>query len=318
MRGQRGGAAVTLGEALVSLRSGGPLAIGGQLTMHAAGAELNVAVALARLGHESSWGGVLGDDELGEFILRSLAAERVDASRVRRDSRPTGIMFLEARTPEVSRVFYNRRGSAGARLSPHDVDRILDRDLGWLHLTGITPALSDVARAAVLHAAELCRRRAVPFSVDINFRSKLWSPEEAAEVLPWLIEGAEVVIGSPAELALAAPEGATLEAAAEELLGTGVGEVVAKLGADGAQAFTPHGLLHAPAFPVRAVDTVGAGDAFTAGYLSARLDGDDVAGRLRRGCLLGAFAVGHLGDWEGLPRRDELALLDLGDGETHR
>jgi 2-dehydro-3-deoxygluconokinase len=66
------------------------------------------------------------------------------------------------------------------------------------------------------------------------------------------------------------------------------------------------------------VDTVGAGDAFTAGYLSARLDGDDVAGRLRRGCLLGAFAVGHLGDWEGLPRRDELALLDLGDGETHR
>jgi 2-dehydro-3-deoxygluconokinase len=280
--GPGGGAVVTLGEALVSLRSVGPLAIGGPLTMHAAGAELNVAVALARLGHESSWGGVLGDDELGEFILRSLAAERVDASRVRRDSRPTGIMFLEARTPEVSRVFYNRRGSAGARLSPHDVDHILDRDLAWLHLTGITPALSDVARAAVLHAAERCRRRAVPFSVDINFRSKLWSTDEAAEVLPWLIEGAEVVIGSPAELALAAPDGATLEAAAEELLCTGVG------------------------------------DAFTAGYLSARLDGEDVAGRLRRGCLLGAFAVGHLGDWEGLPRRDELALLDLGDGETHR
>lgn len=318
MSGPAQGAVVTLGEALVSLRSVGPLAIGGPLTMHAAGAELNVAVALARLGHASSWGGVLGDDELGEFLLRSLAAERVDTSGVRRDSRPTGIMFLEARTPEVSRVFYNRGGSAGARLSPHDVDRLLERDLAWLHLTGITPALSDVARAAVLHAAQMCRRRAVPFSVDVNFRSKLWSSDEAAEVLPWLIEGADVVTGSPAELALAAPAGTTLEAAAEELLGAGVGEVVAKLGPDGARAFTPHGILDAPALPVRAVDTVGAGDAFTAGYLSARLDGEDVAGRLRRGCLLGAFAVGHLGDWEGLPRRDELALLDLGHGETHR
>lgn len=312
------GAVATLGEALVSLRSSGPLAIGGALTMHAAGAELNVAVALARLGHPASWGGVLGDDELGEFILRSLAAERVDTAHVRRDSRPTGIMFLEARTPEVSRVFYHRSGSAGARLTPHDVDRLLDRDLAWLHLTGITPALSESARAAVLHAAQTCRRRSVAFSVDVNFRSKLWSAEEASEVLPWLIEGADVVIGSPEELALAAPEGKTLEAAAAELLGSGVGEVVAKLGAEGARAYTEAGTVNAPAFPVTAVDTVGAGDAFTAGYLSARLDGEDLAGRLRRGCLLGAFAVGHRGDWEGLPRRDELALLDLGDGETHR
>ncbi|BCT74586.1 ribokinase [Sinomonas cyclohexanicum] len=309
---------VTLGEALVSLRSVGPLTIGGPLSMHAAGAELNVAVALARLGYASSWGGVLGDDELGEFILRSLAAERVDTTHVRRDTRPTAIMFLEARTPEVSRIFYHRKDSAGARLSPHDVDRLLDRDLAWLHLTGITPALSEGARAAVLHAAQTCRRRSVPFSVDVNFRSKLWSEQEAAEVLPWLTEGAEVVIGSPEELALAAPAGKTLEAAAEELLASGVGEVVAKLGAAGARAFTGRHVLDAPAFPVRAVDTVGAGDAFTAGYLSARLDGEDVAARLRRGCLLGAFAVGHLGDWEGLPRRDELDLLDRGPGETHR
>jgi 2-dehydro-3-deoxygluconokinase len=154
--------------------------------------------------------------------------------------------------------------------------------------------------------------------VDVNFRSKLWSPDEAAEVLPWLIEGADVVIGSPEELALTAPDGAGLDDAAAELLGTGVGEVVVKLGAAGARAYTAGRVLDAPALPVRAVDTVGAGDAFTAGYLSARLDGEDVSGRLRRGCLLGAFAVGHPGDWEGLPRRDELALLDLGRGETHR
>lgn len=312
------GTVVTFGEALVSVRSARPLAIGSPLTMHAAGAELNVAVGLARLGHAASWGGVLGDDELGEFLLRSLAAERVDASRVRRDARPTGVMFLEARTPDVSRVFYHRKGSAGAELTPHDVDRLLERDPAWLHLTGITPALSEGARAAVLHAAETCRRRSVPFSVDVNFRSKLWSAPEAAGVLPRLIEGADVVIGSPEELVLVASEGKTSEAAAAELLSRGVGEVVVKLGAAGARAYTAQGPFTAPAFPVRAVDTVGAGDAFTAGYLSARLDGEDVEGRLRRGNLLGAFAVGQLGDWEGLPRRDELGLLDLGQGETHR
>lgn len=109
---------VTLGEALVSLRSVGPLTIGGPLSMHAAGAELNVAVALARLGYASSWGGVLGDDELGEFILRSLAAERVDTTHVRRDTRPTAIMFLEARTPEVSRIFLPPQGFGGRAAVP--------------------------------------------------------------------------------------------------------------------------------------------------------------------------------------------------------
>jgi 2-dehydro-3-deoxygluconokinase len=68
--------------------------------------------------------------------------------------------------------------------------------------------------------------------------------------------------------------------------------------------------------PVTSIDTVGAGDAFTAGYLSALLDGADVAGRLQRGALTGAFAVSTAGDWEGLPGRAELALLGSTPGGT--
>jgi 2-dehydro-3-deoxygluconokinase len=311
------GVVLTLGEALVSLRTRGPLALGGALTMHAAGAELNVAIGLARLGHRAAYGGVVGEDELGAFILRTLAAEGVEAGGVRRDPRPTGTLFLEARTPDVSRVFYHRAGSAGAQLAPDDVDRLLDRDLAWLHLTGITPALSEDARAATLRAAAACRRRAVPFSVDINFRSKLWSGREASGVLPRLVEGAEVVIGSPEEIALAVP-GTGPHDDAGALLAQGVADVVVKLGAAGARAFTAAGTHAAPALPVTALDTVGAGDAFTAGYLSARLDAEDVPARLARGCALGAFAVGSVGDWEGLPRRDELGLLASGRGETQR
>ncbi|WP_422935218.1 sugar kinase [Sinomonas sp. P47F7] len=314
------GVVLSLGEALVSLRSGAPLALGGPLTMHAAGAELNVAVGLARLGHASAWAGVIGDDELGTFVLRSLAAENVDTAGVRRTSLPTAVMFLEARTPDVSRVFYHRAGAAGTALGMHDVDRILDRDVAWLHLTGITPALSEGARAATLHAAQICRDRGTPFSLDVNFRSKLWSATDAETVLPWLAEGAAVVIGSEDELGLVAPCGAvdSVDSAAAELLAAGAEDVVVKLGARGAAAYTAGGRVEAPAFEVSVRDTVGAGDAFTAGYLSARLERLDVPARLRRGTALGAFAVGSHGDWEGLPRRDELGLLDTESGETHR
>jgi 2-dehydro-3-deoxygluconokinase len=69
---------------------------------------------------------------------------------------------------------------------------------------------------------------------------------------------------------------------------------------------------------VPVIDTIGAGDAFTAGYLSAILDGLDLGDRLARGCALGAFAVAHTGDWEGLPTRDQLMLLDVPEGEPLR
>ncbi|HET6269257.1 MAG TPA: PfkB family carbohydrate kinase, partial [Arthrobacter sp.] len=131
---------------------------------------------------------------------------------------------------------------------------------------------------------------------------------------------ASIVIASDDELGLlagapgAAPAppadtDAAEAALAAGLLERGVREVVVKRGAAGAGVHTADGRREAPAVPVTSIDTVGAGDAFTAGYLSALLDGEDVAGRLRRGTLAGAFAVSTAGDWEGLPRAEELALL---------
>lgn len=106
---------------------------------------------------------------------------------------------------------------------------------------------------------------------------------------------------------------------AAELLGRGVLDVVVKRGAAGAGVYTAAGRLEAPAVPVTSIDTVGAGDAFTAGYLSALLEGLGTAERLRRGTLAGAFAVSSAGDCEGLPTAAELALLGaVPDGGTQR
>ncbi|MFC0457446.1 sugar kinase [Arthrobacter liuii] len=318
---------LTFGESMVSLRSAGPLAAGGTLNMQVAGAESNVAIGVARLGHTAAWAGAVGPDPHGEFILKQLRGEGVRVHHSVHPDRSTGVMFLEQRTADLSRAFYYRAGSAGATISPGDVAAALDTGARILHLTGITPALSPDARAAVEYAAERAAPDGTVVSLDVNYRGKLWSRDEARAVLRPLVRHATIVIASDDELDLIAPPqaGSGLAgppadeaSAATRLLEAGVREVVVKRGAAGAAVYSADGRLEAPAIAVTCVDTVGAGDAFTAGYLSALLDGEDVAGRLHRGILAGAFAVSTRGDWEGLPRRDELALLDAARGSTQR
>ncbi|MGW0432485.1 sugar kinase [Micromonospora sp. NPDC003197] len=302
---------LTLGEAMVSFRSAGPLAAGGALSMHLAGAESNVAIGVARLGHRSAWVGRVSTDELGEFVLRQLRSEGVGVGDVRRDAeRPTGLMFLEQRTVDLTRVQYHRAGSAGSALHTDDLREPLAVGARILHVTGITPALSDSANSAMHWAVETATAAGTLVSLDVNYRARLWSREQARAALTPLASHASIVIASADELDLVGEPGADESTVAASLLDQGAEAVVVKLGSAGARAHTPDGVRHAPALPVTAVDTVGAGDAFTAGYLSGRLDGLDVAGCLHRGVTLGAFAVSGHGDWEGLPRRDELSLLD--------
>ncbi|MFG2646741.1 sugar kinase [Streptomyces sp. NPDC048436] len=316
---------LTLGETMVALRGSGPLKLGGSMDVSIAGAESNVAIGLARLGHSTRWAGAVGDDEAGELVLRTLRAEGVDVSGATRDpDAPTGLILFEPRLPDVTRVHYYRAGSAGSRLTAAAVEAAFATPgpPRVLHLTGITPALGPAALDACRRALELAREHGTTVCLDVNFRSRLWSREEAAAVMRSWIPYVDVLIASDDELPLCvAPEAAgTASGQAKALLGagTGIGEVVVKLGADGATAHTAEGELHAAARPVRAVDAVGAGDAFVAGYLSALLDGGDVAGRLDRAVTTGAFAVASHGDWEGAPTRVELGLLGAGAGTVVR
>lgn len=308
---------LTLGESMVSLRSGGPLSAGGTLSMHVAGAESNVAVGVARLGHRVSWAGVLGADPHGQFILRQLRSEGIEVRHREDPANSTGIMFLEQRTADISRAYYHRSGSAGSTLCPADVDRAFSGGARVLHLTGITPALSFEARQATEYAAERAAAEGILVSLDVNYRGKLWSREDARAALARIVPHASIVIASDDELDLVAvdhgsPGSSAVpeERMAQQLLGLGVREIVVKRGAAGASIHTAEGRGDVPAVPVTSIDTVGAGDAFTAGYLSAVLDGEDVAGRLQRGAVAGAFAVSTSGDWEGFPCAGELSLLD--------
>ncbi|MGY4542004.1 2-dehydro-3-deoxygluconokinase [Arthrobacter sp. UYNi723] len=320
---------LTFGESMVSLRSAGPLSAGGSLAMHVAGAESNVAVGVARLGHTVTWAGAVGADPHGEFILRQLRSEGIGMQCRVDPSRSTGVMFLEQRTADVTRAFYYRAGSAGSTISRDDVDSALGAGPRVLHLTGITPALSPEARKAFEYAAERAAADGVVVSLDVNYRSRLWTRDEARAVLGPVARHADILIASDDELDLVASAALSGSdslgyddaetALAASLLEQGVGEVVVKRGSAGAGVHTASGRFEAPAAAVTSIDTVGAGDAFTAGYLSALLDGEDVAARLQRGAVMGAFAVSTAGDWEGLPSRAELAMLGAtASGTTQR
>ncbi|WSF74252.1 sugar kinase [Streptomyces decoyicus] len=372
---------LTFGETMVALRGSGPLKLGGTMQVSIAGAESNVAIGLARLGHDVRWAGAVGEDEAGELVLRTLRAEGIGVSGAATDpGAPTGLLLFEPRLPEVTRVHYYRAGSAGSRLTAGVVERAFAAaPPRVLHLTGITPALSPTAHSAARHALQLAKDHGSLVCLDVNFRARLWTAEQAAGILREWIPYVDVLIASDDELPLCLPEGAggagspgeagppdeagspggshgideaqgvekaqgvegahgaegaqgaerapqgathgaaaTLASQAKLLLDLGVGEVVVKLGADGATAFTHGGSLHQPAKAVRAVDAVGAGDAFVAGYLSALLDDEEPAGCLERAVTTGAFAVASHGDWEGAPTRSELGMLGAPPGTVVR
>lgn len=310
---------VTLGEPMGLVRGTGvgPLRVGSPATVSFAGAECNVAIGMARLGHRAAYVGRVGDDLTGRIILDAVRAEGVDTANLAVDPEaPTGVMVREHRTADRLVASYARAGSAGSRLCPADVDEGLVRGARILHLTGITPALSATAHDAVLHALRLARDAELLVSLDVNHRSLLWSTERARSVLGALLPEVDLLFGGAEELTLLA-DGADPARLATELAAAGPREVVVKRGAAGAIAVVAGRAYDQPALAVTAVDPVGAGDAFVAGYLSALLDGGDVPGRLRRGAVCGAFAVSVPGDWEGLPHRRELHLLE-GEENVHR
>lgn len=311
---------LTLGETMgvaVTPR-GEPLQQATTARLHTAGAESTVAIGLSRLGVPACWVGVLGADPLGERVLRDLRAEGVvtDYARID-DTAPTGFMIRELRTAELTRVSYYRAGSAGSHLSADDIESAF-RGFSptMVHLTGITPALSESAANAVHRAVECAVTAGVEISLDVNHRPSLPGSAAAARAVVSLLPHVDVLFVGDDELHIVAAETRPEDAAAK-LASRGIREVVVKRGSAGAIALVDGELHQALAQPVAPVDFVGGGDSFVAGYLAASSEGLPVRDRLRWGTITAAYTIGSQGDWEGLPHRTELDLYD-GTSRTQR
>lgn len=301
---------LTFGETMALMRTEqvGPLAHTSTLSLGIGGSESNVAIGLQRLGVQTVWCGRVGADSLGSLVAREIRAEGVDVRAAVDRSAPTGLMIKERRTPATQRVSYYRCGSAGSRIAPEDIDEQLVSGATLLHVTGITPGLSSRAEATLRYAVDLARAHHVTVSFDLNYRATLWPPEAAQRVYQDIIPLADVVFAGDDEAAIAVGAGHP-EEAARRITALGPSQAVVKLGADGALALIDGTIFRQEAVPVDAVDTVGAGDAFVAGYLAELVAGREPQDRLITATITGAFACLVQGDWEGLPRRHELAML---------
>lgn len=301
---------LTFGEtmALMSSEQVGPLAHASSLSLGIGGSESNVAIGLQRLGVQAIWCGRVGADSLGNLVEREIRAEGVDVRIAVDPSAPTGLMIKERRTPATQRVSYYRAGSAGSRITPDDIDEQLISGAGLLHVSGITPALSPQAEATLRYAVDTARAHNVTVSFDLNFRGNLWSAEGARSVYQDIIPRADIVFAGDDEAAIAVGAGEP-EELARRIAALGPSQAVIKLGADGALALINGTLFRQEAVTVDTVDTVGAGDAFVAGYLAEFVTGRGPQDRLKTAAATGAFACLVPGDWEGFPRRHELSIL---------
>jgi 2-dehydro-3-deoxygluconokinase len=286
---------LALGETMLSLVAAGPLGEAEVLHVTHGGAESNVCEGLVRLGFRAAWVSRLGTDAAGDRVDAELHGAGVELRWLRRDpDRPTGLMLRDTE----GTVRYERSGSAASALSPSDLDGVPVEEAAAVFVTGITALLGEGPRAA----AEALLVRATGLRVvDPNLRSGLWGSGRAVELIGPLLAGADLVLGGEEELRAFAAGGSG-EALARSIAALGPSEVVVRRGSRGAGVLNPReGWLTTAPEAVPNVDPVGAGDAFTAGYLAARLAGASAEDRLEAGARCGAAVAASLGDTAGFP-----------------
>lgn len=279
-----------------------------------AGAEYNVAVGLARLEHTPAYCTRLGFDPLGERILRGMRQNHIATDLVMQtETAVTGFMMKSSTDQGDPDIAYYRKGSAASQITTHDIDALDLYGCERLHVTGIFPAVSASALAATKRLISRAKALELPVSFDPNLRPQLWESEKKmVATLNSLAEGVETVLPGLGEGEILTGRN-TPEGVAEFYHDLGVKNVVVKLGKEGAYFSEKGGQSgFSPAFPVRKkVDTVGAGDGFAAGVISALAEGETLEEAAFRGNVIGAVQITHRSDNEGLPTREELSKIIL-------
>lgn len=279
---------VTFGEAMIRLSPPGfrRLEQATNLDMSAGGAELNVAVALARLGHSAAWVSRLPDNALGRLCRNQARELGVDTSHILWSSDDRmGLYFVEfGAAPRASSVLYDRAASAISRVQPGQVDwpHVL-AGARWFHTSGITPALSDSAALVTAEAVRTAAAAGCTVSYDLNYRARLWSQERAREVQVPLMEQVDVLFTTEEDTKrVFGITSGTYQQVAEKLVDRfGFEAVVITLREDlsvwknrwSALLYTGGTHYSAPKYEVEIVDRVGAGDSCSAGYMHKVLSG---------------------------------------------
>jgi sugar/nucleoside kinase (ribokinase family) len=277
--------------------------------LHGGGTGANTAVALARLNVATTFMGTIGDDSYGRFARSTLEAEGIGTSYVVTDHHAYTALVLALIDPQGERSLFGwpRRGAAHTQLASEQITFEIFQQVAWLHTTGMC-LVESPSREAVLQGMELARATNIPVSFDINLRlgfedGKL--SRRFVETIRQAISLSNYVFGSGMDEIVHLVPTDSIEAAAQ-LLAEDQRTVIVRLGADGALAVrADRDAVTIPAFPVEVVDTIGAGDAFNAGFIVARIGDRSIEEAVRWGNAVAALKIGRSGA-RSVPNRSEL------------
>lgn len=305
---------LTIGEPMVMFLADTkePLSKVNHFTKMIAGAELNVAIGLQRLGHSVSYATQIGNDPLGEYIINFLHKESINTSNIKKiDDAPTGFQLKSQSDDGNSEVIYFRKNSAASKTSEKLLSTLTFNNTKILHLTGIFPALSQNTCQMIDKLIDLAHKNNIMVTFDHNPRPILWkNQEEMISTTNKLACKCDIVMPGLSEGRLFTKKH-TKEDIADFYLNQGVSKVIIKLGDTGSYmkerlSDGSYREFISPSFEVKVVDTVGAGDGFAAGILSGLLEHLDNEKILERANAIGAIQVMNLSDNAGLPTISKL------------
>lgn len=300
---------ITIGETMASFVPSEQISLsyGPPIRMRIAGAESNTAIGLVRLGHPAAFVSRLGTDSLGEYVLRMIRAEGVDVSYIIHDPLyPTGVMFKEPSFRQDTAVYYYRDASAASHLTPANLPEKAIASAKILHFTGITPILSHSCKEAIYSAMEIASANGCSISFDPNIRMKLWRNSDYRPLIRDIISRSTYLFTGLDEARILYDTDDITQLAGQ-LLSSGTTQcLVIKDGSNGAFVCDSSGICKIPPVSCNCIDSIGAGDAFNAGFLSGILENKSFIESGTIGAICGASATESTGDTEGMVTQTEL------------
>lgn len=308
---------ITIGDAMIAMcpEKKGPILFSNTFERKVGGAELNVAIGCARLGLKSGWISNLGNDDFGKYILRTVRSESIDTSEVKLiDGYQTSVYFREILSDGSSRSFYYREKSPTSTMKAEELNEEYFKNAKVLHITGVFPSILKNNQKIILEAIKLAKKYNLLVSFDPNIRLKMWTKDEAKDFITSILPDVDILLIGDEEVELLLDE-FNIEKAIKTFHDYGISKVIIKRGAKGAVGSDGSNTYYVDGIKPKAlVDTVGAGDGFAAGFLSATLKGQSFEDAIRFANAVGSLVVGVEGDNEGLPYYDDV-LVHLGQAK---
>ncbi len=310
---------VTFGESMLRLTPprGERLETMQELDVRPGGAESNVAVAASHLGVDAVWLSKLPDSPLGRWMVRELRGHGVRTGVAWSDTGRMGTYYLErGGAPRGTSVVYDRENAAVTTTVPDELPMAAVRDARLFHTTGITPALSETLERTTAALLEAAASAGTTTSFDLNYRSKLWSPDEARQTLEGLFPHVDVLFVAERDARTVLDnEGEPLQVAHRLATDYEFETVVLTRGAAPAVAVHDDEVYEQPTFETETFDAIGTGDAFVGGFLARRIQDGTVPESLAYAAATAALKRTIEGDLAIVtPEEVQAVIADEGSG----